>query len=597
MKSQPSQSVWAPQSVRATFARFSSACFGTGEAPVEVDVKSVGKYIVVSLILALVLVARRFDAISNPQFWAEDGTIYFRENLLYGFWQALAHFYRGFPYLLQRLIAAAATPFCVTRAPLVYNLAAITVAAGVCAFFTLPHFRHIVRSDRLRVLFCVALVSLPDSQELVAVLTNIHWYLAIWALLASVMTLPRSRWGKVVIFGGYAVSVASAPLAVITAPIWLLRLVSAVIARRLVEGIWSAAMLATMATVLVFTTDLGVESEGGFEPRSFVEAFSNLVVIRVIAHAMVGTRWTVETAAGGGTWVWYLIAGSAVALGVVLSAFGRFKSFPVSLLCCYAIISSVFVTLAGRGAQVALGLAPFRSVTTVGETHVLGDGRYFVLGIAMVYLSWIAALDRLPAGTAKIVATTTMVCGLVYVLSQSFVLIPFLDFQWQQRATLLSAELIDDGDEVVVIPINPPPFQILLGDLARLEELPRRTDGRIETVGGIKVVETQGKPISVAAGRPIEITGWAVDRSAFGPARGVAVTVDDREHVWAHYELFRPDVATALSNPAYVMSGFRAIVTELPPGRHTLELKIVTQDGRSYFKPVRETQRLEIEVQ
>ena len=47
------------------------------------------RYATVACVLALIFVARRPDAVTNPQFWEEDGFVFFYQNLMLGFWGAL----------------------------------------------------------------------------------------------------------------------------------------------------------------------------------------------------------------------------------------------------------------------------------------------------------------------------------------------------------------------------------------------------------------------------------------------------------------------------------------------------------------------------
>ena len=49
------------------------------------------------------------------------------------------------------MVALAATLLPVLWAPFALNLIALTAAAGCCALFSLPAYRHLVRSDSLRV--------------------------------------------------------------------------------------------------------------------------------------------------------------------------------------------------------------------------------------------------------------------------------------------------------------------------------------------------------------------------------------------------------------------------------------------------------------
>src|SRR5262245_45568378 len=103
-------------------------------------------FVGVTVVLALLLVLRRVDGLTNPQFWAEDGTVFFQQNLELGCWRALQTPFRGFPYLGQHLVACAATSIPFAQAPLFYNLVAYLVGAASLATFSLPAFRHVIRS-------------------------------------------------------------------------------------------------------------------------------------------------------------------------------------------------------------------------------------------------------------------------------------------------------------------------------------------------------------------------------------------------------------------------------------------------------------------
>lgn len=76
------------------------------------------------------------------------------------------------------------------------------------------------------------------------------------------------------------------------------------------------------------------------------------------------------------------------------------------------------------------------------------------------------------------------------------------------------------------------------------------------------------------------VGGWAAD------ARGVFVSVDGIHHFQAVYGDERPDVAGRLG-AAQLRSGFDLLLPtdQLAPGRHSLTIKIVSSDGRSYFEP------------
>jgi hypothetical protein len=111
------------------------------------------------------------------------------------------------------------------------------------------------------------------------------------------------------------------------------------------------------------------------------------------------------------------------------------------------------------------------------------------------------------------------------------------------------------------------------------------TDASLDTVCGKVVNGPDEAPIEVPAGGTIQVEGWAVDKPAGGLARAVLIIVDEQFPVQAEYGQERADVAEALGNAAYLKSGYSANIPSelLPPGRHTLEVRVVSQDGRSYY--------------
>src|SRR5262249_41479009 len=131
---------------------FADAVFGLDEAePLEPRRWGL-RFLAVAALVAATLVARRPDAVTNPQFWGEDGFLYFRENLTLGFPRAVQNLYMGFPHLGQRMVAFVGGLVPVAAAPRVYTTVTITLTALCLATFALPAFRHLVRSDALRVL-------------------------------------------------------------------------------------------------------------------------------------------------------------------------------------------------------------------------------------------------------------------------------------------------------------------------------------------------------------------------------------------------------------------------------------------------------------
>ncbi|HJW68700.1 MAG TPA: hypothetical protein VJ829_05020, partial [Candidatus Binatia bacterium] len=162
----------------------------------------------------LLLVVRRIDGMATPQFWAEDGTVFFQQNLDLGCWRALHTLLRGFPYLGQRLVACAATSLPFIAVPAVYSLVAYLASAAAIATFSVPSFRHVIRSDGLRVLLCLALAALPQATQLLGSLTNTSWFLGMWLVLLTLMRVPASASSTCALAGANLLAAFSSPLSV-----------------------------------------------------------------------------------------------------------------------------------------------------------------------------------------------------------------------------------------------------------------------------------------------------------------------------------------------------------------------------------------------
>ena len=131
----------------------------------------------------LVVFSRRPDALLNPQFVAEDGSVFFHDAYQLGL-NSLLMTYGGYFHTLLRLTALFAQFFPLGYAPLIMNLAGITVQVLPANVFLSSRFSYIPL--RIRLLAGLVYIGLPNSFEIHATATNLQWHLA---LLASLLFL------------------------------------------------------------------------------------------------------------------------------------------------------------------------------------------------------------------------------------------------------------------------------------------------------------------------------------------------------------------------------------------------------------------------
>ena len=185
----------------------------------------------VAVAIVVLLVLRRIDAVTNPQFWAEDGSVFFQQNFKLGCWRALHTHFRGFPYLGQRLVACAATASPLARCARLQRrgLRRRRGEPRELQHTQLPA-RDPERRAASRLLPCGPRIA--TGVELVGSLTNTSWFLGIWLLLLTIMRLPRSSVALAILGLAGLVATFSAPLSILTAPLWFVRALHAVRGRR-----------------------------------------------------------------------------------------------------------------------------------------------------------------------------------------------------------------------------------------------------------------------------------------------------------------------------------------------------------------------------
>lgn len=95
------------------------------------------------------------------------------------------------------------------------------------------------------------------------------------------------------------------------------------------------------------------------------------------------------------------------------------------------------------------------------------------------------------------------------------------------------------------------------------------------------------QPAVAAADKPLTVGGFAFDAASKQPARAVDVVIDGVAY-GAAYGTPRDDVATFHKNPALQKVGYAVTIPAgtIPPGDHTLILRVVSTDGGGYQESV-----------
>jgi hypothetical protein len=140
------------------------------------------------------LILKAPDAFLHPQFWAEDGAVFFAQQHGHA-WPLLFTPYAGYLLVVPRLVAWCASALPVAAAPAAYAAAALALgAAGIASLRIL---------ERLGLPFWLALATValtPTNVEVFGNLTNAQWLLQ-FVLLGAVLRwvlgeTPPARWRR-----------------------------------------------------------------------------------------------------------------------------------------------------------------------------------------------------------------------------------------------------------------------------------------------------------------------------------------------------------------------------------------------------------------
>jgi hypothetical protein len=289
------------------------------------------------------------DAFRNPNFWAEDGTIFWKQS--YDGWRSIIAPYQGYLNLVARLGALAARVFPLAWTPAVFLAVAVLATVSTC----------LVIAKTIGPIAALAPVLAFGAEEPLANLTNVNWVMACGLL--SVLAAGRMSRSAAIfsIFAGL-----SGPFSLLFAPVIALRLYEAMKECRLASAVYVLLLLeASVQLAFVVFTGRGPVGDQQSAPL----------------HAMFEL---LSRAAGGEER--FLLATGMIAVGL---AFTRDKKVAIILIYGCIIVASAAV--------VRFLYAP--------DVFDRGGQRYWYVPSAAVLLiaaSFAAAKER-----------TTLICGVI----------------------------------------------------------------------------------------------------------------------------------------------------------------------------------------
>lgn len=415
-------------------------------------------YLILFAVAFVLLALRRPDALTNPQFWAEDGVEFFYTQVAYGTWHALVQPHAGYLHLIPRLVAAGSSVFPARVVPLVYNLSAFSIAAWSCTIFSLPWCRPLLRSDSQRTLLCLLMATSFYADELIGTITNAQWFLFVPALLILILPAekPERSPGRVTwVAAGLVFLIGlSAPLVAILLPV----------------AVWTAkrrgrrAALVPAALILATFIQVGVALLGhsserpGFSVNAMelVKGIGVTFIYRVVFSSVAGHRMAeaFSDRMGGFAAVVVLLV---VVVGLVVTWWNCGSSHRWSFATSACLLfASLLLALSGRSV-----VKEFLSFSRLTQWR---HERYFFAGACLFGYLVAICIERWCGTQRPAVSALVLLAVFGGGLRNNFHVPAFPDYAWAAYAPAIDqwSRAVRSGTAVAgfAVPIYPSPIEI-----------------------------------------------------------------------------------------------------------------------------------------
>lgn len=171
------------------------------------------------------LFSRRPDAFLSPQFYAEDGVLWYARAYEHGALRALFIPDSGYFQVSSMLVAALAQVVPFAMAPLLFAVVAVAVEAAPAAFLVSRRAATLVPSTAVRVGVAFLYLALPNTWTNSVVVTYAPWRLALLAFLVLVAP-ARSKRAVAFDVGVLVLAGLAGPLVLLMIPVAIVHFVA-----------------------------------------------------------------------------------------------------------------------------------------------------------------------------------------------------------------------------------------------------------------------------------------------------------------------------------------------------------------------------------
>jgi hypothetical protein len=401
-------------------------------------------YLVVFLAAFLIIFSRRPDAITNAQFFAEDGQRWYADAYRFGMRSlVIPDEAGGYLHTAPRLAALLSLLVPFSRAPLVMNLCAVLVQVLPVIVFVSSRFSNIALWKRLLGSFLY--LGLPNTYGTNANATNMQWHLALLACLVLLgEPLNDRRWKVFDVIVLLLISVES--------PMGILLLFFALALWRVRRNRWTATLCAVLVpgavlqVIVVLTSHSRQIAANGTSTTRLISILGR----QVFLAPLVGTKTVLHFALRYSAHTCLFLEVVATTAGLVVLLYAL-RHAPVELKLFIAFSFTVFAMSLARPLAGTPDQPQWEWMRFPGTAN-----RYYFLPIVafLTALLWIVDSAKAPAiRRFGIVLFLFLPVG----IRRDWRYPAFTDMHFRQYASQFQAA---PSGTRIVIPINPPPWRM-----------------------------------------------------------------------------------------------------------------------------------------
>jgi hypothetical protein len=282
-----------------------------------------------TVVFAATLIAifsRLPDALLHPQFFAEDGWVWYQQAYNLGWLRAVSITQAGCVQMLPRLVAGVTLLFPMQWAPFIMNLSgAVVQALPVTALLSqrctpwgpLP----------LRMLMALLYIAIPNAPEVHIVLTNAMWHLAVLQVLLAFSRPPlswRARLADSILFA----------IGALSGPFCLLLILPVAGYYWLRRQSWTLVILGILslgAVIQVFSLSHSLRNPASQPVGVTARSLLRIVAGNIFVNSMIGSG-------GGYLPVWLLVIAGVCGVAVLVWGW-RYAPLPLRLFFIFTIFA------------------------------------------------------------------------------------------------------------------------------------------------------------------------------------------------------------------------------------------------------------------